>query len=497
LTGIVVTVVDLLVGMSFFVAGAGLAGVMYPADKRRLLTALDARPAVPVVATITSVRVVESMRGSLRLDQAGNYETSVEPVEGEIEISMALSRTDRERLRRYMKRYLLADKSQLEYSAGFAALRGQTKLVLVDQNLDRISVIAEPTVIPLRGMVSAFPYLNSADSPSAAPWTMQAHYHLPEGCGVDAIPIWLTPTLEPESDQRTLALDLQWAGEGIDDAPLEIDHLGSLRLIVPLSWGDVETVGRGRALISKEVLPESAHGVARVIQWTQTALTEQEKASRRLALRIRFENQIEADDTLRGELEVTFRNTLSGLEGVDIYHPLGERRRNTHKREVKTTVSAEFVLGLSGLRYQDVRVVPDRKKDSQKDDTDELPGVIPDRETIVALTNAMSDEGYYVKRIIENPPRSGVRANVVNRYWDIAGRRYDGVYPVDFHIILTGEEFHKGEIRASAGNTKTRTMVQGAYANSLMEQHIVDEWDRLHYIVVQTLKECAVEDSMG
>ncbi|HEY7413853.1 MAG TPA: hypothetical protein VH593_01560, partial [Ktedonobacteraceae bacterium] len=186
LTGIVVTVVDLLVGMSFFVAGAGLAGVMYPADKRRLLTALDARPAVPVVATITSVRVVESMRGSLRLDQAGNYETSVEPVEGEIEISMALSRTDRERLRRYMKRYLLADKSQLEYSAGFAALRGQTKLVLVDQNLDRISVIAEPTVIPLRGMVSAFPYLNSADSPSAAPWTMQAHYHLPEGCGVDA-----------------------------------------------------------------------------------------------------------------------------------------------------------------------------------------------------------------------------------------------------------------------------------------------------------------------
>ena len=105
-----------------------------------------------------------------------------------------------------------------------------------------------------------------------------------------------------------------------------------------------------------------------------------------------------------------------------------------------------------------------------------------------------SDRGYYVKRVIENPPRSGARANVVNRYWDIAGRRYDGVYPVDFHIVLTGEELHKGEIRASTGNTKTRITVQGAYASVPMEKRIVNEWEKLHELAIETLRALATAD---
>lgn len=489
LASILIMLIDFAFGLSLFLLGGGFAIGMYLIDKHRVSSMLKSPPPLPVAATIESVRVTETLHGALRLDREGAYLTTVDPVEGQIEIAMILSRPDRDIFRRYLKKYHLTRRDDIEFSAGFAALRGQASLEYVSQCLDQIDFSPERTVIPLRGKVSALPYFNAAYSSSAAAWGVQASYRLREDRRVGSIPIWLTPTLVPGSDQRTLALDLQWTDGSVEEAKLTIDRVEALKLMVPLSWGPVETVERGRALIGKEQLPGHGLEIMRTVSWTQILLSEEEKVSKRLTLRIRFENQIELDDTLRGELEVAFKNTLSGLEGVDIFHPLGERRRNVHKREVKTKISAGFTLSLFGIRYQDLRVVPDRKLDAQKVDTDELPGVIPDYETIIALTNAMSDQGYYVKRVIENPPRSGARANVVNRYWDIAGRRYDGVYPVDFHIILTGEELHKGEIRASTGNTKTRITVQGAYASVMMERRIVSEWERLHDLAIETLKE--------
>ena len=59
-----------------------------------------------------------------------------------------------------------------------------------------------------------------------------------------------------------------------------------------------------------------------------------------------------------------------------------------------------------------------------------------------------------LKRVIENPPQTGKRADVVNRYWDIAGRRYNRVYPCEFHLILTGEEVHDGQL-VLTGTTTT------------------------------------------
>lgn len=494
LAGILVALADLVLGLSLFSLGVVLAVATYLADKRRVILSMKARPPLPVTAAIESVRVVETLRGSSLLDGEGGYRASVGPVEGEIEISMTLGRQDRDRLKRYLRRYRLADKGNVEFSAGFAALRGRASVEYVSQCLDQIDFAPDYRVIPLRGKVGSLPYFNAPYSRSAAPWSVRASYRLSEDRRVESMPIWLTPTLVPESDQRTLALDLQWTDGGVEGVPLTIERLEMLKLVVPLTWGAVETVERGLAIIGKEQLPEDNHEFRRTISWTQLSLSEWERASQRLTLRIRFENQIALDDILRGELEATFKNTLSGLEGVDIYHPLGGRRRNVHKREVVTRAFLDFTLSLLGIRYQDLRVVPDRKLDARKDDTDQLAGVIPDYETVTALTNAMSDRGYYVKRVIENPPRSGARASVVNRYWDIAGRRYDGVYPIDFHIVLTGEEFHKGEIRASGGNTKTRITVQGVYASDEMEQRIVREWESLHDLAIETLKDLVTDN---
>lgn len=114
--------------------------------------------------------------------------------------------------------------------------------------------------------------------------------------------------------------------------------------------------------------------------------------------------------------------------------------------------------------------------------------VIPDDDTVIELTNALSERGYYVKRVIENPPRSGARADLVHRYWDIAGRLYEGVYPIDFHMVLTGEELHRGGVRPEQGTTKVRITVKGAYANSGMYARVEDEWKSLCAVTADALK---------
>ena len=83
------------------------------------------------------------------------------------------------------------------------------------------------------------------------------------------------------------------------------------------------------------------------------------------------------------------------------------------------------------------------------------------------------------------PKRHNSRPGHLSSY--IAGRRYEGVYPIDFHIILTGEEVHSGDIRPERGTTKVRIVVKGAYTDDEMDIRIGDEWKRLRDLTLETL----------
>jgi hypothetical protein len=63
----------------------------------------------------------------------------------------------------------------------------------------------------------------------------------------------------------------------------------------------------------------------------------------------------------------------------------------------------------------------------------------------------LSDQGYYVKTVVENPRRP---AQARRRVWDISGRRYNGVHPISFHIGLTGDEI-EGQKPQAAGRPQS------------------------------------------
>jgi hypothetical protein len=477
----------LLFGLILLPAGLGLGGYAYYATGRRKRELLAARPKLPLVPGVEQIEVVERLEGTLVLDEEGHYTTQTKEAAGRIDIRLAFGRPDRDRLDAYRERYELPAGTDIDFSAGFAALRGPVGLEFLEDHKAR-------TIVPLEGQVSRQPFLTSEADSSGGQWQIALPYRFDPTSRPHDLPLWLTPSLTPEQDQRSLELELQWTEIAAQRGfTTHVKTVERLRLRVPFDWGNVEQASWASSTQFARVVnigteQDDAGTTWRIIEWTKARVSEPENKRRRLTVALRFKNKVNLGDTIFGSLELVFRGTFSGLTGVDLIHPLGSLRTDVRETEIATLIGADFELSLLHVRYQDIHKVPDRTGEDPRSRKKHFVGVIPDGDTIIALTNAISaDDGYYVKRVIENPPRSSGTENTVNRAWDIAGRHYDKVYPVDFQITVTGQEIHLGDIRASDGYTDVELSVNGTYANPAMKARIGDQWDALFNCVVEVM----------
>lgn len=475
-----------IVGLIFLLIGGVSAAGAYLRIRRSEASARQRMP-VPLFPKVADVEVIEQLRGEITLGPHGEeYQTNLKPVEGTVSMVLTFGGPDQDRVRRRRKRAQAHD-TDVPYCAGRLVLQGKFGIKEGDQ--------VNGPVLALDGDASEYPVFRVLDPPSSSQGKFDRGYELRAEPDISSGPVWITPSIVPESDRHGLELDIQWVEFGPDeDKPLSLDMIELLRLEFPVSWGEIRSWGipqkmsaQPRAVIG--LLPEGRRWIElKRLSMVKPEREEQKRSAMRVTLSIRFRGQIDREDQISGRLMATMHGTLSGVTGVGLFNPLGERRRFAGAASVKTRVDANFQLSLASIRYQAMRVVPDRAaEDSDRDSYAAEFAVIPGDETVIALTNAMSEEGYYVKRVIENPPRSGKRADLVQRYWDIAGRRYEGVYPIDFHIILTGEEVHSGSIRPESGTTKVRIVVKGASTDDEMDIHIDDEWKRLFDLTLETL----------
>jgi len=441
---------------------------------------------VPLHPKLADVRLIEHLHGEISLGAQGDYQTVLEPVEGKISMILTFGRPDRDRVWRRRRRQH-AQHAGARYCAGRLVLRGPFGI--------RIGGEVGGPVLALDGDTKDYPVFNAEDPPSSSRWNLIRHYDLRAKPDISSGPIWITPSIVPESNRHALELDIQWVEFGPDeDKPLRLDMVELLQIVFPVGWGEILSWGilRGASSLTRavsELMPEGRRSLElKQLRPAGEENEDQEHRLTRLILSIRFAGQIDPEDEISGRLKTTMQGAISGITGIWLFNSLGARRGFGRAARIETHVDANFRLSLESIRYQAVRVVPDRAaEDSDRDSYADEFAVIPGDQTVIALTNAMSEEGYYVKHVIENPPRSGKRADLLQRYWDIAGRRYDGVYPIDFHIILTGEEVHSGDIRPERGTTKVRIVVKGAYTDDEMNIRIGDEWKRLRDLTLETL----------
>jgi hypothetical protein len=472
--GLITVLLNPVAGLALAVAGVLLAASAYLTARRRTARRRAGLP-LALQPKINDVRLTERLGVDITLAPQGRYTTSLRPVEGDVAVDLAFGRPDHDRLDRYARKH--AQNRNIRFCAGCLVLHGP------------IDIAPQPDlpgpIRRLEGTTGAYPVFRAEDPHASSPFPLALTYRLAREPVIREGPVWVTPSIVPESDQRALELDIQWVDLGPRDNRLSLDVIELIQLRYPERWGKVEKASV-RAIQSGAAEDCGGLEALRRVEWRQLLPTEQERQDRQLKLTIRFEGKILAEDQVSGRLEATMRGALSGLDKVRLYSSLGKRRGDWRGAAIRTRVEADFKLSLRSIRYQDVLIVRDRGSVEDANDADQF-DVIPNDDMVIGLTNALS-ENYYVKRVIEHPPRSGGRADHVQRYWDIAGRRYDGVYPIEFHMVLTGEEIHRGGIRPVAGTTKITIVVQGAHSNDEMKDRIKGEWDALDELTRETMQ---------
>jgi len=91
----------------------------------------------------------------------------------------------------------------------------------------------------LEGTTGAFPVFQAEDAPASSPWRTVLSYRLARQPVIRQGPVWVTPSLVPESDRRALELDIQWVDLGPRDKRLTLDVIELVRLRYPVPWGKV------------------------------------------------------------------------------------------------------------------------------------------------------------------------------------------------------------------------------------------------------------------
>ncbi|MEW6730752.1 MAG: hypothetical protein AB1489_05395 [Acidobacteriota bacterium] len=489
-------------GIYGFLLGCALATFGVYLYRKRKYEGLFKQTDLPLMPNLDDIQLREKLLARIVLDANGCYHVKTTSVKSTLMVKATFTGDDLKRLQNYRKKYLLTDDKEIIFHAGFAVLRGRAGLVCIDNGRQ---INQSEMVFPMTGLISKQPFFATVPT-YAGKWRFSRRYRLLQKPDEILLSVHLVPSLVQQSAQQRLRFDLQWTDpsletngsaryqdESLDSASKAknslINRIELLELNVPVDWGEIENLDPVDATIGIARQKENENCAVRTITWKNLLLNESEQKECRCTFFVKFDSRIDLTAVIRGRVKLSFRKTLSGVKGVELYYPLGWQRKS-NPAEIETIVKVNFALSLNGLRYQDVRIVPNAKIDSDKNrqETVMFEGVIPDHTTVIALTNAMNEQGFYVKRMTENPPHTGERSKVTHRYWDIGGRQYLGVYPIDFHLILTGKEIYRGDIRAEDGDTRTTLTVKGTYANPEMEERIENAWVQLNLLISDVLK---------
>lgn len=471
--GAVLLFVTSTVGLWLLLLGAAVGGL--PLLIHLAMAARADRPPLPLVPQVDTIEVKEQLTAAIRLER-GRYTSRVEAIKGELVADMATNDSHTP-LQAYRRKFRLPQSEPVGYSGGYLMLEGEVGL---DFRSGQPLVLPDGTGVWLSGSSDDDEGLFPVDSEQEQQdYQLVVNYEVQDARRPTEIPLWIVPSLVPGSDRRALEIDLHWNPLGTGQQELRLATFDLVEVEVPVSWGHVESFAPDRVEIGRRA-------DRRTIRWRQLKPDPSKAGS--LTLMLQFERPIEipaaaadrdedgagTELTLTGTIEATFKGLLSGVTGVSVYLPGGGSSRRP-PTTTQTQVAVTFGASLRLIRYQTERVVPDKDhpddRAQQRHRADEFHGVVPDYRTVAEVTNAVSMSGYYVKSVVEHPPyRDDGRPGVVNRVWDITGRLYTGLFPVDFDINLRGEDVAAAGGRS--GKTAAQVTVKGAYAmGTLIGQH--------------------------
>ncbi len=138
------------------------------------------------------------------------------------------------------------------------------------------------------------------------------------------------------------------------------------------------------------------------------------------------------DLKVTGILRLAFGGSFSGVRDIRIFDARGKRIA-TYPGMPDSSYELEFDLALNAVQLERTERFT---KTIHTDSAEPMDNIIS---TVFDKLHGRSD--IIVSRISEEPRRSSrAGAQIANRSWDISGRKYAGVQPIDFHIVVSGDD---------------------------------------------------------
>lgn len=427
---------------------------------QRALRVLFRRHRAPLqtIPTINSVSMTEQMEDKVILDVDGNYVApEVKTREGELKFSFQFSERDRERLDAYRKRFWLQADTHVRFHAGFAVLEGTNRLQ--PELLDPTT--GAPLINLTKGAVDTIAFTgNSKDqlflkdrTSHANSWEVAFKYSIvgAEGKPI-ALPVHIIPTVVPDNTMRVLHLLIQlrpeaeYEGARVEEmtlwAPKGLGHILKTEPSIPINYP----------------LNNAATATELTAAWKSLNIDKDKE--RQCHFFIHFQNSLEPTMTLRGKLKLNFKGAFSGLKDVKFFYPWGRKREGLSVKR-QTNVTIDFEINLHKLCFQTEYTLVEHPP---------VPSIPLDHLLITTLTESLTKADLYVRQVVEHPARvAKTGGQTTKHYWDITGRAYIGVYPIDFHLALASAEHNEW-------SNKTRTTVdlkiQGVVAKPEMQAAI-------------------------
>ena len=400
------------------------------------------------------------MAGRIDLDAQGNYAVRLNTPRkyGRLSIDLKLNAQDQERVQKYAKK--TAHLGPHHIHGGFLTIDGRANINFLDRHAIDI-LPSQPHTVALTAPPYALPSLYQ---PASSPilWSQEFHYSYQQmpPFSKSTLPIQIVPNIVVQHDRWGIELLVQTTPD------FRVADLMTCKLLIkqlevefPMRWGDPDQI------VPTAIFTPATEDNRMKLTWKNVALEEGAHGVRQAVLFFRLGNaQIDsvAAEQLNGRFEIESDHLLSGIKGLQLFYATGRKQMMGPVVNKKFLITADYRLALNSIRpacaYRP-HIAPIPTKD------------IPDEQIICQLSDALSQGNIYVKKIIENPPRTN-RANgqVLNRYWRLEGRRYAGIYPTDFHIEMTGKETYGGKDKPEAGEMVFQPYVHAMVVDDQMRK---------------------------
>jgi len=233
------------------------------------------------------------------------------------------------------------------------------------------------------------------------------------------------------------------------------------------------------------------------IKWSDLILEDvMDDEDGKAQINIRFRKPLKETSEITADFEIHFEeHIISGLEVKEnrVWIPSGfdfiskgwndgsieggfprfpqERRERNINMERKTVISGNFNIDTSVLSNENQIT---RSFSIEKD------RIYPDHHSVERILKSLTEDAdVYIKKVDESPPRvSETKANIKHRYWDIKGKKYwrrKGVYPVDVHLVVRGEEKYGEDPIPKDGDIEIEVTIRGKTSASKNIEWVIDD----------------------